>query len=487
MTRPRDPSPPTTLATALAALSLAGVLCAAGCWNGAGVTCPPGEPSCGNGDLSVAVDAAVDLFTVADLLAPDLSRPDLSHPDLAMCAAACKTGCCDPRNVCHDPATADFCGTNGRLCMACDALLADGCVDGGCACGKSPPCDKGQRCLGGTCVCDEKSCPTGCCGARAQCLVPDVKNCGFAGSACLACDNARADGCLPNVQPMPVVPPCSCGMGPACPVGEVCKAGTCLCDQNSCGGCCDKQSGRCLAAAWPAACGGKGSACTTCDKLLTDGCNANGGCGCGAGPPCAVGQHCVNKTCVCNAASCPTGCCAGARCNFMPDRTQCGIKGSACVLCGDGADTCVAGACQCGGGAACAPGQRCNNGGCKCDAILCATGCCDNNGECRFDANACGLLGGKCTQCGNGALCVGGVCSPVMNGCGNQALCLSDKKCYDRTKCSQCVAAGRPAALCTNLCVASCGDCVGANKTCSDGMGSLSCVANCNNCPGPCI
>ena len=46
-----------------------------------------------------------------------------------------------------------------------DLLLADGCIQGACACGAGPACGAGQRCLGGSCICDGQSCAAGCCAA----------------------------------------------------------------------------------------------------------------------------------------------------------------------------------------------------------------------------------------------------------------------------------------------------------------------------------
>ncbi len=50
-------------------------------------------------------------------------------------------------------------------------------------------CKDGQRCDVGTCVCDEVSCPTGCCTDEGACVPAGspTNDCGINGGACLNC------------------------------------------------------------------------------------------------------------------------------------------------------------------------------------------------------------------------------------------------------------------------------------------------------------
>jgi hypothetical protein len=56
---------------------------------------------------------------------------------------------------------------------------------------------------------------------------------------------------------------------------------------------------------------------------------------------CATGQACSNGKCVCDAASCPNGCCDGATCEPYASQTSslCGKAGAACAACPTG-DVC---------------------------------------------------------------------------------------------------------------------------------------------------
>ena len=74
------------------------------------------------------------------------------------------------------------------------------------------------------------------------------------------------------------------------------------------------------------------------------------------------GWRCSGSSCVCDATSCPNGCCdANKQCHASANAT-CGMAGAACK--------------------ACASGQECNAAGsCVCDAASCAAGCC-SSGAC---------------------------------------------------------------------------------------------------------
>jgi hypothetical protein len=146
-------------------------------------------------------------------------------------------------------------------------------------------------------TCNAATCPTGCCGNGACITSASLNACGSSGAVCLVCDGSRADRCANGA--------CQCGSAPACAAGLQCIQGTCT---SMCGG----------------------------------------------GPLCAAGQRCVNGACVCDASSCPTGCCDGTTCR-APSMTACGTAGARCLPCDSTkADRCEAGTCRCGIATTCA-------------------------------------------------------------------------------------------------------------------------------------
>lgn len=111
------------------------------------------------------------------------------HCSGGMCVCddvSCPT-CCEG-DQCRDRSLSK-CGAMGTTCFACSTERADNCsVTGECKCGTSPICDANQRCSGGSCVCDDKSCPNGCC-SSGQCLAGDAQDhCGIGGQACQVCN-----------------------------------------------------------------------------------------------------------------------------------------------------------------------------------------------------------------------------------------------------------------------------------------------------------
>ncbi|GMU61186.1 MAG: hypothetical protein AMXMBFR34_29490 [Myxococcaceae bacterium] len=90
----------------------------------------------------------------------------------------------------------DTCDASGQCrcgAVTCDTRYADRCTAGACRCGAGNPCTSGQRCAGGTCVCNATSCPVGCCNASNQCRPGTaLTECGYAGTACQSCP-----GCAP--------------------------------------------------------------------------------------------------------------------------------------------------------------------------------------------------------------------------------------------------------------------------------------------------
>lgn len=265
----------------------------------------------------------------------------------------CAGGCCSG-NTCH-PSGFKACGMGAAACVTCNPDRADACSKSGdCLCGVGPPCEMGQHCSGGACVCDASSCPGGCCVAG-QCNTHVFPNCGAPESAsCKSCDD-RSDRCSTTGA-------CSCGeSGVACGTGQRCLQGSCVCDSTSCPtGCC--KAGSCDSGTTLTSCGGGGKSCSACNGTMADACTA-GGCRCGSGSACTSGQRCTGVKCVCDATSCPGGCCLGDRC-MMPSLSECGSGGGLCLSCATGkADHCGTG-CECGFGDACGSGRHCYGGHC---------------------------------------------------------------------------------------------------------------------------
>lgn len=441
---------------------------------------------------------------------------------------SCPSGCCD-LNTCKTRSLTT-CGDEGSTCVACN-MQADNCsATGTCRCGNDMPCLKGQRCIGGTCMCDGTSCPDGCCsGGRClpgdtadscgggggtcdvcpagescvdgrcsgcnvstcqngccsgkTCNPPSVSTCGVGSAVCAGCDVRRADRCS-------AVGACACGTGPMCPAGSRCVDGQCVCKANSCpNGCC--LGGACVELAINY-CGTAGGTCTECSLTTADNCSTAGVCSCGLGPACATRQRCVAGNCICDATSCPNGCCDGNVCRAQA-ATSCGGPGGVCRDCGIKADRCTTGGnCRCGNGPMCADGNRCVNGACVCDGTSCPTGCCSKDGVCLTgtDSTACGSGGAECQDCGGNGACASGVC----NSCTATSCplgCCSGSRCNMPTL----VACGTNGAACVSCDVARADTCsasgacsCGTQPACGTGKRCVggSCVCDAVSCPGGC-
>jgi len=175
-----------------------------------------------------------------------------------------------------------------------------GAVGGQCA-----ACSAQQHCAlsggnAGHCLCDGTSCTAGCCTQTTNGVcVPYASEsngqCGAAGAICGGCAS-----------------------------GQHCNgSGQCICDGSSCpSGCCTATvGGSCVAygAETNGQCGAAGAICATC----------------------LSGQHCATSggnsgACVCDATSCPSGCCTavvGGSCNAGTGNTTCGLGGNLCANC----------------------------------------------------------------------------------------------------------------------------------------------------------
>ena len=166
----------------------------------------------------------------------------------------------------------------------------------------------------------------------------------------------------------------------------------------------------------------------------------------------------------CGYEQCPDGCCDAGSC-MTPSFEFCGTAGQTCVACDPmTSDTCAAGSCGCGLGAACAGGQHCAGGACSCDPLSCPTGCCSGVTCQAPSLGACGIGGAPCTTCGaNADNCASGVCS-----CGAQPACGANA---DTCTSGACSCGAQPAC--------------GANQECLGGL----CACNsghsdCNGLPG---
>lgn len=226
--------------------------------------------------------------------------------------SSCPEGCCAD-NTCFPGSADTHCGTGGAACVACQSPSqscgsSQSCIQctpqcAGKACGAPNECggicstgscpSAQQICVGGQCVCNVTSCPTGCCKDNV-CYAGDLpRYCGRGGELCADCEASGLD-CLGSSR--------ACGCEPQC-AGKACGA------PDGCGNVCQTGS-------------------------------------------CAAGQACVNGACVCNADSCPAGCCdASGSCQTGTADSACGPAnpgnlGGACVNCSASNQQCVDRVCK---------------------------------------------------------------------------------------------------------------------------------------------
>lgn len=378
--------------------------CATGqrCSNGSCVCDSESCPGCCAGDVCRDGDEASACGNGGAACSVCTSPDECLDGVCSACRSSCANGCCQGA-VCK-PASMETCGVSGESCVACDPMRSDSCnAAGDCACGSGAECAAGLRCVAGTCVCDAESCATGCCDGT-MCKTPSVAACGTGGGACTACDPLAVDSCTDGQ--------CRCGSGGSCAAGQRCSGGQCVCDSTSCpAGCC---SGNTCQINQLASCGSAGAACSVCNSQLADSCN-QGECLCGSGPACVTGQRCVGGQCICDAVSCPAGCCQGNACAALIHPTCAPSDGgNSCVQCSSvTSDRCAStGGCACGTNRyGCPPGTYCSNAECVCDSTGCP-GCCVDQRTCLVTATAsqCGKNGSPCTACSFSQQCINGAC-----------------------------------------------------------------------------
>jgi hypothetical protein len=106
---------------------------------------------------------------------------------------ACADACLGPGETCGGGGTAGICGCSddGEACADnvcgtatnnCEATVFCGPLGGAC------PQEPGQTCQAGQCVCDETSCPSGCCDDADLCHIDEDAACGTKGGECTACE-----------------------------------------------------------------------------------------------------------------------------------------------------------------------------------------------------------------------------------------------------------------------------------------------------------
>ncbi|MBL8911355.1 MAG: hypothetical protein JNM17_11740 [Archangium sp.] len=318
------------------------------------------------------------------------------------CLQTCTTGCCTGSTCAQR--SQNTCGLSNSVCSAC-GIQSDGCsADGQCQCGTSAPCAYGQRCNNGTCVCDDTSCPDGCCTTNGVCLRANQQSgqqCGLNGVACGGCDMPPTATCTSATDRRAYRAPGSCTAG-MCQYAEVpivcafgCNNG--LCENDVCQGCLIPPPSVCVGNVRrtyqsPGTCGTNGCTYTQVDTTCSFGCNA-GVCN---PDPCA-GVLCEQPPAArCNGSMrlsyANLGSCTLGSCSYAETQTQCQFGCDAATgNCNN--DPCGSVVCNTPPVATCngsvrrsyfSPGA-CSAGSCSYTPqdVTCASGC--NAGQCLGD------------------------------------------------------------------------------------------------------
>ena len=244
------------------------------------------------------------------------------------CNASNCTGCC-AGTQCLPGFAGSECGFGGQQCGNCQGMG-----------GQCVPVGQGGVCemQGG---CTPQSCP-GCCLGNSCLPGTDPNECGGGGQVCENC--ASVGGvCISQG-----------GFGGFCENNN-------FCGPQSCQGCCEGNT--CLPGADPTACGSFGEFCTDCTQF---------GESCG-GFDAGFGQQCTPAAC--GPQNC-SGCCAGNTCLQGNDSAACGTGGQLCTDCTSQSEMCLGGSDGGFGGGTCGmlPPPVCNamtcpTGCCDGDAV----------------------------------------------------------------------------------------------------------------------
>ncbi len=428
----------------------------------------------------------------ADFTGADLGGDSATFGGAVFCRTTMPDGTVNDRD----------CGTASRCCRTC-AGDDECCSDAQCTDPERPRCRSGQ------CVPREGAgdCPLEVCQDAFRdpfgfCVYTDSPD-NQPGPGCTAPGRVCCQGTCCPAGTACANGVCLCGTV-SCPGGTVCANGACVCNAQSCpNGCCSNgpgQPGTCLPGDTNQNCGTGGAIC--------------GGC--------ASENVCVGQRCVCNAQSCPDGCCAngpgqpGFCQNFD---SACGRNGEPCVDCQANANACVDGICVCNGDScggccsngsgnpgtceppsdtacgrfgaqcvACPAGYACANGACVCVAASCPTGWCANGpgqpGACHASSDfTCGVNGAQCADCGdNQNACVNGACVCNAASCAGLNCCSSGPgnpgTCHPRTN-DTCGINGAQCVVCEErdqICDSN-GQCIEPGVAEHDGLASGAAVA----------
>ena len=157
---------------------------------------------------------------------------------------------------------------------------------------------------------------------------------------------------------------------------------------------------------------------------------------------------------VCDATTCPFGCCNGNVC-VEGDLSACGAGGGACNACDTtSTDQCVEGSCRCGADAPCPTGYRCQEGACAPSG----------EGQSCTVSEQCNAAPGQCFEA-QGTCGEDGKCSyapkPTTEGCDDKNSCTDGDHCDGA---GVCVSTPKACNGPTGQCLEDVGECV--NGTC---------------------
>ena len=349
----------------------------------------------------------------------------------------CVDGCLD-REYCllHQDQTDDRCGSQGIECKTCGECSM--CAGGGCVTAN------GASCSGG--ICQNGSCCTGCISGQ-DCFEDSPQNCGRNGGVCTNCDDNKfctLDTCQNGVC-QHTNQTGSCTDNNDCTVNDTCSGSNCTGQPRVCN---------------------DGNECTTDSCVQGTGCTAVPKTGsCNDGNICTTNDSCTNGTCTGTAINCNDG-------NQCTDDSCDPATG--CKHVSKAQDT------PCDDGAACTPGDRCNDddNNPNTPRVCEPTGTlnCEDGNPCTSDAADCST--NTCphgpinngSPCSTGTLCsVGQTCQSGVCGGGTTI------NCDDGDPCT--IDACSPTAGCTHMAGADGADCNDGNEcTTGDSCDGGECV-----------